>query len=94
MNLRKTLMSHRAVPPWVLHVAVIGLGLYYGWDAIRPDGPGIIHARDAEDVLSASAETIGEAMEYMDLTERLHRAFKEGVYGECGDDEDNWGNEY
>ena len=78
MRLRKTLMSHRVVPPWVLPVAVIGLGLYFGWDAIRADGPGIIHARDAEDILSASAETIGEAKQYMEHTEALQRAFREG----------------
>ena len=78
MSLRETLMSRRAVLPWALPVAVLGLGLYFGWEAIRPDGPGMIHARDVEDVLSASADSIVEAKEYMAPTERLHRAIKEG----------------
>ncbi len=78
MSLRKTLMSHRAVPLWVLPVAVIGLGLYIGWQAIRPDGPEMIHARDVEDDLLASADFIVDAKDYIDHTERLNRAIKEG----------------
>ncbi|MEI8213666.1 MAG: hypothetical protein WCI02_16075 [Planctomycetota bacterium] len=78
MSLPKTLMSHRTVPSWVLPVAVIGLGLYFGWEAIRPDGPGMIHARDAEIVLSASAESIADVKDYMDHTGRLNRAIEEG----------------
>lgn len=78
MSLRKTLMSHRAVPPWVLSVAVIGLGLYNGWEAIRPDGPAMIHARDVESILSASADSVGEITQYLDRTETLNRALTEG----------------
>jgi cytochrome c-type biogenesis protein CcmH/NrfG len=78
MNLRKTLLSHRAVPAWVQPVAVIGLGLYFGWEAIRPDGNRMIRAGDVEDVLAASADLIVDAEDYMDHTERLHRAYKEG----------------
>ena len=78
MSLRKTLMSHRAVPPWVLSVAVIGLGLHNGWEAVRPDDPAMIHARYVENILSADADSVWEITQYLDHTETLNRALTEG----------------
>jgi len=78
MSLRKTLVSHRDVPPWLLPVFLIGSGLYFGWGAARPDGLGFFRSGDVGNVLSASADYIGDTKEYLDHTETLHRALEEG----------------
>lgn len=78
MSLRETLLSHRIVPTWVLAFALIGLGLYFGWESIRPDERGLIYSGDLEAVLSASEDSLEQAKDYMDHIDRLHQAIKAG----------------
>ena len=75
MSLEKTLNAHRVVPRWLPSVALLGLGLF-GWDAIRPDGPGWLHRDTVQNAIRDSEGTMAEVKEYLEKTANLSQAIE------------------
>ena len=76
MSLEKTLNAHRVMPRWLPSVALLGLGLFFGWDAIRPDGPGWLHRDTFQNAKRDSEGTMAEIKEYLDKTASLSQAIE------------------
>lgn len=76
MSLEKTLNAHRAIPRWLPSVALLGLGLFFGWEAIRPDGPGWLHRDTVQSTIQDSERTMAEIKDYLEKTASLSRAIE------------------
>ena len=76
MSLEKTLNEHRAIQRWLPSVALLGLGLFFGWEAIRPDGPGWLHRDSVQNAIRNSEGTMAEIKEYLEKTARLSQAIE------------------
>ena len=76
MSLEKTLNAHRVMPRWLLPVALFGVGLFFGWEAIRPDGPGWLHRDTVQSAMRDSEGTMAEIKEYLDKTASLSQAIE------------------
>ena len=76
MSLEKTLNADRVMPRWLPSVALLGLGLFFGWDAIRPDGPGWLHRDTVQNAIRNSEGTMAEVKEYLDKTASLSQAIE------------------
>jgi hypothetical protein len=76
MSLEKTLNAHRVMPRWLLPVAFFGVGLFFGWEAIRPGGPGWLHRDTVQSAMRDSEGTMAEIKEYLDKTASLSQAIE------------------
>ena len=76
MSLEKTLNADRVMPRWLPSVALLGLVLFFGWDAIRPDGPGWLHRDTVQNAIRNSEGTMAEVKEYLDKTASLSQAIE------------------
>jgi hypothetical protein len=64
------------MPRWLLPVALFGVGLFFGWEAIRPDGPGWLHRDTVQSAMRDSEGTMAEIKEYLDKTASLSQAIE------------------
>ena len=76
MSLEKTLNAHRVVPRWLPSVALLCLGLFFGWEAIRPDGPGWLHRDTVQNAIRDSEGTMAEIKDYLEKTASLSQAIE------------------
>jgi transcription initiation factor TFIIIB Brf1 subunit/transcription initiation factor TFIIB len=65
------------MPRWLLPVALLGLGLFFGWDAILPDGPGWLHRDTVQNAIRDSEGTMAEVREYLDKTASFSQAIED-----------------
>ncbi len=77
MSLEKSLTAHRVIPRWFLPRALLGLGLFFGWDAIRPDGPGWLRGDTVQNAIRDSEGTMAEVREYLDKTASFSQAIED-----------------